>query len=313
MQIFLACPRGFCAGVTRAVSIVERALIVHGAPIYVRHEIVHNKTVVETLKNRGAIFVESLTDIPPESTVVFSAHGVPKSVETYAKSRKDLTVYDATCPLVTKVHREVAKMHEAGYTIIMIGHAGHPEVEGTMGQIEGGMLLVQNVADVEKLPNPCGPVAYVTQTTISVDDAKAVIEALKKRFPDIKEPKKADVCYATQNRQDAVRDLAKYASVTLVIGSVTSSNSNRLREMSERQGARAYLIDSFRDINPIWFAGVDSIGITAGASAPEELVQGVLEYLKNLYPDCTITPLGGKDENVSFPMPKGLWLSDIEE
>lgn len=312
MKVLLARPRGFCAGVTRAIAIVERAIEVFGAPIYVRHEIVHNRTVVEQLRERGAVFVDEISEVPDGATLVFSAHGVSRDVEREARSRP-LRIFDATCPLVTKVHREVVRMRESGKTIIMIGHAGHPEVEGTMGQVPDGMLLVDSAAAVERLPQELSQkkLFYVSQTTLSVDDARGIIEALKRRFPAIDEPKKSDVCYATQNRQDAVKKLASAVDLILVIGSVSSSNSNRLREVGSREGARAYLIDSAEHIDPAWFDGVSSVGITAGASAPEFLVQGVLAYLREAFRDVEICELDGADESVAFPMPKGLWESDL--
>jgi 4-hydroxy-3-methylbut-2-enyl diphosphate reductase len=305
MEVLLAQPRGFCAGVDRAIEIVERALAVHGAPIYVRHEIVHNSYVVNDLRSKGAVFVRELDEVPGGGTVVFSAHGVAKSVQQEA-ARRGLRVFDATCPLVTKVHVEVSKMHAAGYEIVMIGHEGHPEVEGTMGQLAAGMHLVETVADVGtlKVADP-ERVAYVTQTTLSLDDAAAVIEALKRRFPKIAEPKKADICYATQNRQDAVKAMAPQVDLVIVIGSQTSSNSNRLREVAERFGVPAYLVDSADDVNPDWLAGRVRVGVTAGASAPELLVQQLLERLKQLGA-ASVRPLNGVQENVVFPMPKGL-------
>ena len=267
MQVLLAQPRGFCAGVTRAIAIVERALAIYGAPIYVRHEIVHNRTVVDDLRARGAVFVDDLAEVPDGATLVFSAHGVPRAVEEEA-TRRGFRVFDATCPLVTKVHREVGNMREAGKTIIMIGHAGHPEVEGTMGQVKDGIRLVETSADVATLPDAAGEtLAYVTQTTISADDSREMIEALRARFPGIHEPKRQDICYATQNRQEAVKKLAQAeVDIVLVIGSATSSNSNRLREVAEREGTRAYLVDSAEHMDPAWLEGVSRIGITAGAS-----------------------------------------------
>ncbi len=313
MQVLLARPRGFCAGVTRAIAIVERAIEVFGAPIYVRHEIVHNRTVVDKLRERGAVFVDDVSEVPDGATLIFSAHGVSRAVEQQARNRP-LRIFDATCPLVTKVHREVVRMRERGKTIIMIGHAGHPEVEGTMGQVPDNMVLVDSAAAVENLPETLNQkeLFYVSQTTLSVDDARGIIDALKKRFPAIEEPKKSDVCYATQNRQDAVKKLAGAVDIILVIGSVTSSNSNRLREVGSREGARAYLIDSAEHIDSAWFDGVSSVGITAGASAPEFLVQGVLTYLCERFTDVEVRELDGADESVAFPMPKGLWESDLE-
>ena len=312
MKVLLARPRGFCAGVTRAIAIVERALAIYGAPIYVRHEIVHNRTVVENLRERGAVFVDDLADVPAGATVVFSAHGVPKSVAEEAK-RRGFRVFDATCPLVTKVHREVARMRAEGKTILMIGHAGHPEVEGTMGQVKDGIRLVENTRDVEALPyRDADPLAYVTQTTISADDSRAVIDALKSRYPSIHEPKRQDICYATTNRQTAVKALARAGvDLVLVIGSATSSNSNRLREVAEREGTRAYLVDTAEHIDLSWFEGVKCVGITAGASAPESLVQGVLRYLEAHAGAQAAEVLEGVEENVAFPLPKGLWESDL--
>ncbi len=305
MDVLLAQPRGFCAGVDRAIEIVERALAIHGAPVYVRHEIVHNTYVVSDLRAKGAVFVDELDAIPPGSIVVFSAHGVSKRVQREAQAR-GLRVFDATCPLVTKVHVEVAKMRAQGREIVMIGHAGHPEVEGTMGQADAGMYLVETVADVERLEvrNP-DRLAYVTQTTLSVDDAAAVVAALKRRFPHIAEPKKADICYATQNRQDAVKFMAPQVDVVIVIGSSTSSNSNRLREVAERCGVPAYLVDSAANIDPAWLEGRARVGVTAGASAPEILVQETLARLRALGARSVRT-LQGAAENVTFPLPRGL-------
>ena len=305
MDVLLAQPRGFCAGVDRAIEIVERALEVHGAPIYVRHEIVHNKTVVDDLRAKGAVFVRSLDEVPAGATVVFSAHGVARSVEAEAGQR-GLRVFDATCPLVTKVHVEVVKMRAEGREIVMIGHAGHPEVEGTMGQVEDGILLVETVDDVARLQvaDPAR-LAYVTQTTLSLDDAARVIEALKARFPLIAEPKKADICYATQNRQDAVRFMAPQVDVVLVIGSQTSSNSNRLREVAERFGVPAYLVDRAEQLDPAWVAGAARVGVTAGASAPERLVEELIAHLRALGARSVRT-LDGVRENVTFPLPRAL-------
>ena len=314
MKILLAQPRGFCAGVTRAIAIVERALLIYGAPIYVRHEIVHNRTVVNNLRERGAVFVEDLSEVPAGSTVIFSAHGVPRSVSEEA-AKRGLRVFDATCPLVTKVHREVGRMREQGRRILMIGHAGHPEVEGTMGQVKDGIELIEMVDDINSLPyNDQDSLAYVTQTTISADDSQGMIDALRKRFPLIHEPKQQDICYATQNRQEAVKQLVRAGvDLVLVIGSVTSSNSNRLREVAEREGTRAYLVDTAEHVDPAWFEGVKSIGVTAGASAPEELVQGVVSYLVEKFGAEPAVALEGVEENVAFPLPKGLWESDLEE
>jgi 4-hydroxy-3-methylbut-2-en-1-yl diphosphate reductase len=305
MEVLLAQPRGFCAGVDRAIEIVERALQQRGAPIYVRHEIVHNTHVVSDLRAKGAVFVDALDEVPAGSTVIFSAHGVSKAVEREAKLR-GLQVFDATCPLVTKVHVEVAKLRAAGHEIVMIGHEGHPEVEGTMGQSEQGMYLVETVADVERL-QPAQPdrLAYVTQTTLSVDDAAEVVVALKRRFPTIVEPKKADICYATQNRQDAVKFMAPRVDVVIVIGSQSSSNSNRLREVAERFDVPAYLVDSAADLDPQWVRGRARIGVTAGASAPELLVDALVARLKTLGAG-SVRILEGVREEVVFPLPKGL-------
>ncbi len=305
MDVLLAQPRGFCAGVDRAIEIVERALTLHGAPIYVRHEIVHNTYVVDDLRRKGAVFVNELDEVPTGGTVVFSAHGVSKAVQA-AAARRGLQVFDATCPLVTKVHVEVAKMHAVGHEIVMIGHEGHPEVEGTMGQLLSGMHLVQTVEDVARLQvrNP-ERVAYVTQTTLSLDDAGAVIDALRRRFPHIAEPKKADICYATQNRQDAVKFMAPQVDIVIVVGSPKSSNSNRLREVAERFGVPAYLVDTAAQLDPAWFAGRRRIGVTAGASAPEVLVQELIAALKAIGAG-SVSVLDGVKEDVVFPMPKGL-------
>lgn len=305
MPITLANPRGFCAGVERAIAIVERALDQFGAPIYVRHEVVHNKFVVDGLRARGAIFIEALDDVPSGATLVFSAHGVPKSVRDDAAAR-GLRIFDATCPLVTKVHVEVSKMRAEGREIIMIGHKGHPEVEGTMGQSTGGMYLVESVEDIAKLevPNP-SLLAYVTQTTLSVDDAATIVSALRNKFPEIVGPKKDDICYATQNRQDAVRALARDCDLVLVVGSVTSSNSNRLRELAELLGRQAYLIDRADHIEPAWLQGAPRIGVTAGASAPEVLVEEVIARLHELGAGA-VRNLDGVVEDVKFPLPSGL-------
>lgn len=305
MEVMLAQPRGFCAGVDRAIEIVERALQLRGAPIYVRHEIVHNTHVVADLRSKGAVFVETLDEVPAGSTVIFSAHGVSRAVKRAAEAR-GLQVFDATCPLVTKVHIEVAKLRAAGHEIVMIGHEGHPEVEGTMGQSDEGMYLVETVGDVARLqPTRPDHLAYVTQTTLSVDDAAEVVAALKRRFPNIAEPKKADICYATQNRQDAVKFMAPRVDVVIVIGSRASSNSNRLREVAERFGVPAYLVDSARDLDPQWIAGKSRVGVTAGASAPEVLVRELVDRLKSLGA-ASVRPLDGVKEEVVFPLPKGL-------
>lgn len=305
MEIVLAQPRGFCAGVDRAIEIVERALQVHGAPVYVRHEIVHNKYVVKDLRAKGAVFVKELDEIPTGSLVVFSAHGVSREVQDDAKAR-GLRVFDATCPLVTKVHVEVTKMRAAGLEVIMIGHQGHPEVEGTLGQADGGMYLVETVEDVESLEvTDPSKLAFVTQTTLSVDDAAVVANALRERFPGIVEPKKSDICYATQNRQDAVKLMSQQCDLVLVVGSANSSNSNRLREVAARRGIDAYLIDGPQAIDPRWLQNKQHVGITAGASAPEVLVQDVVKHLKALGV-ISVRTMDGLHETVSFPLPKGL-------
>ncbi len=305
MPIVLANPRGFCAGVERAIAIVERALDQFGAPIYVRHEVVHNKFVVEGLRKRGAIFIEALSDVPAGATLIFSAHGVPKSVRDEAADR-GLRIFDATCPLVTKVHVEVSRMRAEDREIIMIGHKGHPEVEGTMGQSTGGMYLVECVEDIALLQvKDPAKLAYVTQTTLSVDDAAVIVTALRQRFPAIVGPKKDDICYATQNRQDAVRALAENCDLVLVVGSVTSSNSNRLREVAALMGRQAYLIDRAENIDPAWLAGAPRIGVTAGASAPEVLVEEVIARLKALDAGEALN-LDGVVEDVKFPLPSGL-------
>jgi 4-hydroxy-3-methylbut-2-enyl diphosphate reductase len=304
-EILLAQPRGFCAGVDRAIEIVERALQQFGAPIYVRHEIVHNAYVVADLRAKGAIFIEDLDDVPAGNTLVFSAHGVSKAVRAEAAQR-GLAIFDATCPLVTKVHVEVAKMRKQGCEVVMIGHDGHPEVEGTMGQADAGMHLVETVADVEglRVANP-DQVAYVSQTTLSVDDTAAVIAALKQKYPNIIEPKKGDICYATTNRQEAVKFMAPQVELVIVVGSPNSSNSNRLREVAEKKGTPAYMIDNASQIDPQWLAGKLRIGVTAGASAPEVLVQAVIDRLRELGARSVRT-LDGAEEHVTFPLPKGL-------
>jgi 4-hydroxy-3-methylbut-2-enyl diphosphate reductase len=305
MQIILANPRGFCAGVERAIAIVERAIEKFGAPIYVRHEVVHNQFVCDDLRTKGAIFIDELADVPAGSTVIFSAHGVSKAVVDEAATR-GLKVFDATCPLVTKVHVEVARMRREGREIVMIGHKGHPEVEGTMGQSADGMYLVETVADARRLEvrSPTR-LAYVTQTTLSVDDAAQVVAALQERFPDIIGPKKDDICYATQNRQDAVKQLARSSQVVLVVGSRSSSNSNRLREVAELIGARAYLVDQAEQIDPAWLAGASHVGVTAGASAPEVLVQNVADRL-SAGNHLQVVQLEGTEENVTFALPREL-------
>lgn len=302
MKILLANPRGFCAGVDRAIDIVERALELFGSPIYVRHEVVHNRFVVDDLKNKGAVFVEELHEVPDGSTVIFSAHGVSQAVQAEAAGR-DLKVFDATCPLVTKVHMEVMRYRKKAVEVVLIGHQGHPEVEGTMGQADSGMHLIEEPSDVDTLvvkdPNN---LAYVTQTTLSVDDTKIVIDALKKRFPTIQGPKKDDICYATQNRQDAVRSLSRDADVVIVVGSVNSSNSNRLRELSETLGVSSYLVDQPEQIKQSWFDGVDVVGVTAGASAPEILVKQVIDQIKH-WGGKVVNEANGPIENVSFSLP----------
>ena len=314
MQIKLANPRGFCAGVDRAIEIVNRALEVFGPPIYVRHEVVHNKFVVEDLRNRGAVFVDELDEIPDDVIVIFSAHGVSRAVQDEAEAR-NLKVFDATCPLVTKVHMEVLRYSRDGRECVLIGHAGHPEVEGTMGQYDtstgGTIYLVENEEDVARLQvrNP-DRLAFVTQTTLSMDDTAKVIDALRKHFPLIEGPRKDDICYATQNRQDAVKQLASECDLVLVVGSPNSSNSNRLRELSDRMGTPAYLIDGAEEIRSEWLEGVNNIGVTAGASAPDILVQQVLKHLRDSGAD-TVTELDGREENIVFSMPKELRVKQI--
>lgn len=304
-EVVLAEPRGFCAGVERAIEIVERALEKFGAPIYVRHEIVHNDHVVADLREKGAIFVEDLEEVPLGARVIMSAHGVALRVREHAALRQ-LEVFDATCPLVTKVHVEVKKLRADGYEIVMIGHSGHPEVEGTMGQTDTGMYLVEDVQDVETLEvKTPEKIAYVSQTTLSVDDTQVIVGALQKKFPAILAPKKSDICYATQNRQDAVKDMTKHVDVVLVVGSPTSSNSNRLREVAERFGVDAYLVGSAAELKPEWLQKATRVGITAGASAPEALVQGLLAAVKGLGA-ASVRKLPGVEEHVRFPMPKGL-------
>ncbi len=302
MQIILAEPRGFCAGVDRAIEIVERALALYGAPVYVRHEIVHNKWVIDDLKSKGAIFVQELDEIPTGSITIFSAHGIAEKVETAAKLR-NLPIIDATCPLVTKVHKEAQRYEAEDREIILIGHQGHPEVEGTSGRVKNGVYLVQDVEDVAALTvKDESKLAYVTQTTLSVDDTKHIIAALKKRFPHIAGPELRDICYATQNRQNAVRELAPQVDVLLVVGAQNSSNSNRLRDLGEELGVKAHLINGAQDLNPSWFDNTQKIGITAGASAPEHLVQGVVDALQKITP-ATVTTLDGTPENVHFKLP----------
>ena len=309
MQLLLANPRGFCAGVDRAIEIVERALALFGAPIYVRHEVVHNRYVVDDLRSRGAVFIEDLADVPDGATLIFSAHGVPRAVQEAAAAR-DLRVFDATCPLVTKVHMEVARHAKAGRECILIGHAGHPEVEGTMGQYDrtqgGDIYLVEDVAGVATLPvRDPGNLAYVTQTTLSVDDTTRIVEALRTRFPAIQGPRKDDICYATQNRQDAVKALADKCDLILVVGSKNSSNSNRLRELAENQGVTAYLIDGAEQIRSEWLEGKRAVGVTAGASAPELLVQQVVEALKARGAGL-VEEQRGREETITFALPQGL-------
>ncbi|HSA69757.1 MAG TPA: 4-hydroxy-3-methylbut-2-enyl diphosphate reductase [Burkholderiales bacterium] len=305
MEVLLANPRGFCAGVERAIETVERALELHGGPIYVRHEIVHNRYVVENLRAKGAVFVEELDEVPPGATVIFSAHGVSKQVRADAE-RRGLKVFDATCPLVTKVHLEVARMLRAGYEVVMIGHRGHPETEGTMGQAARGMHLIETVDDVAKLEiGTPDKIAYVTQTTLSIDDARAIVAALKARFPAIRGPKKDDICYATQNRQDAVKFMAPQCDVVIVVGSPNSSNSNRLREVAEHIGVEAHMVNSAADLRPEWIAGKRCVGVSAGASAPEILVTELVERLKALGAR-SVRPLEGITESVVFTLPREL-------
>ena len=315
MKALLANPRGFCAGVDRAIEIVERALELHGAPIYVRHEVVHNRFVVDNLKAKGAIFVEEINEVPDNNTVIFSAHGVSQAVRKEAENR-DLTIFDATCPLVTKVHTQVTRNQRAARETILIGHARHPEVEGTLGQYnpdlkQGAMYLVENVDDVInlKVKDPEN-LAFVTQTTLSMDDTIDVIEALREKYPNILGPKKDDICYATQNRQEAVKDLAKKCELVLVVGSPNSSNSNRLREVSEKLGTPAYLIDNASEIDKKWIDGVKTVGITAGASAPEVLVNQVIDQIKAWGAE-TVNENSGKEETIVFPLPKALQLKKV--
>ena len=309
-EILLAEPRGFCAGVDRAIEIVERALLKFGAPIYVRHEIVHNTYVVNDLKARGAIFIEDLAEVPAGATLVFSAHGVSQAVQEEAK-RRGFSIFDATCPLVTKVHVEVAKLAKEGYEFLMIGHKGHPEVEGTMGQLLDGIYLVEDEADVHAVqPRQSEKLAVVTQTTLSVDDAASILAAIRQRFPQIREPKQQDICYATQNRQDAVKQLAGQVDVLIVVGSPTSSNSNRLRELAERLGTPAFMVDSPEELQPQWFAQATRVGLTAGASAPEVLVQGVIARIQALGA-ASVRKMDGLEETIKFPLPKGLKLEPL--
>ena len=304
-EILLAEPRGFCAGVDRAIEIVERALTKFGAPIYVRHEIVHNTFVVNDLKAKGAIFIEELSDVPPGATLIFSAHGVSKAVQADAQAR-GFQVFDATCPLVTKVHVEVAKLHKEGYEFIMIGHKGHPEVEGTMGQLDSGIHLVEDVADVAHVqPHQTAKLALVTQTTLSMDDASEIAAAVKARFPMVREPKQQDICYATQNRQDAIKVMSPQVDVVIVVGSPTSSNSNRLREVAHKLGTASYMVDNAGEIQPQWLEGCTRVGLTAGASAPDVLVQAVIARLRELGA-VSVRKMDGVVETIKFPLPKGL-------
>ncbi len=311
-EILLAEPRGFCAGVDRAIDIVEHALQKFGAPIYVRHEIVHNTYVVNDLKNKGAIFIEALDAVPAGATLIFSAHGVPKAVEREAQDR-GFRIFDATCPLVTKVHVEVAKLHREGYEFIMIGHKGHPEVEGTMGQLESGIHLVEDVADVARVaPRQTEKLAVVTQTTLSVDDAADIAAAVKARFPQVREPKQQDICYATQNRQDAVKVMSPQVDIVIVVGSPTSSNSNRLREVAKKLGTESFMVDSADELQAVWFEGRQRVGLTAGASAPEILVKAVIDRIKALGA-VSVRKMDGIEETVKFPLPKGLRMDDAPD
>ncbi len=307
-EILLAEPRGFCAGVDRAIEIVERAIIKFGAPIYVRHEIVHNTYVVNDLKDKGAIFIEELSDVPPGATLVFSAHGVSLAVQEEARQR-GFQIFDATCPLVSKVHVEVAKLHKEGYEFIMIGHKGHPEVEGTMGQLDSGIHLVEDVADVARIqPAQTALLAVVTQTTLSVDDAAEISAAVKARFPQVREPKQQDICYATQNRQDAVKVMSPQVDVLIVVGSPTSSNSNRLRELAAKLGTEAYMVDDASELQESWFEGRNRVGLTAGASAPEVLVKAVIDRIRALGA-VSVRKMDGIEETIKFPLPKGLRMN----
>ncbi|WP_285412784.1 4-hydroxy-3-methylbut-2-enyl diphosphate reductase [Variovorax sp. efr-133-TYG-130] len=309
-EVILAEPRGFCAGVDRAIEIVERAIAKFGAPIYVRHEIVHNTYVVNELKAKGAIFIEELSDVPPGATLVFSAHGVSKAVEQEARDR-GFEIFDATCPLVTKVHVEVAKLAKEGYEFIMIGHKGHPEVEGTMGQLSSGIHLVEDVEDVARVsPGQTDKLAVVTQTTLSVDDAAEIAAAVRARFPAVREPKQQDICYATQNRQDAVKIMSPQVDLVIVVGSPTSSNSNRLRELAQRLGTESYMVDSAEELKPEWFEGKTRIGLTAGASAPEVLVREVIDRVR-AFGAVSVRKMDGIEETIKFPLPKGLKLDDV--
>jgi 4-hydroxy-3-methylbut-2-enyl diphosphate reductase len=310
-EVLLAEPRGFCAGVDRAIDIVEHALTKFGRPIYVRHEIVHNTYVVDDLKKKGAIFIEELADVPPGATLIFSAHGVSRAIQDEAEQR-GFRIFDATCPLVSKVHVELAKLHKEGYEFIMIGHKGHPEVEGTMGQLDSGIHLVEDLEDVGKVqPTQTDLLAVVTQTTLSVDDAAEIVAAVKARFPQVREPKQQDICYATQNRQDAVKLMSPLVDVVIVVGSPTSSNSNRLRELADRLGTPAYMVDTAADLQESWFDGAQKVGLTAGASAPDVLVQDVIARLRVLGA-VSVRTLDGIQETIKFPLPKGLKLDGAE-
>ena len=310
-EVLLAEPRGFCAGVDRAIDIVEHALTKFGRPIYVRHEIVHNTYVVDDLKKKGAIFIEELSDVPPGATLIFSAHGVSRAIQDEAVER-GFRIFDATCPLVSKVHVELAKLHKEGYEFIMIGHKGHPEVEGTMGQLDSGIHLVEDVEDVAHVqPAQTALLAVVTQTTLSVDDAAEIVAAVRARFPQVREPKQQDICYATQNRQDAVKLMSPIVDVVIVVGSPTSSNSNRLRELADRLGTPAYMVDSAADLDPAWFDGTLKVGLTAGASAPDVLVQDVIQRLRAMGA-VSVRTLDGIQETIKFPLPKGLKMDTPE-
>ena len=310
-EVLLAEPRGFCAGVDRAIDIVEHALTKFGRPIYVRHEIVHNTYVVDDLKKKGAIFIEELSDVPPGSTLIFSAHGVSRAIQDEAVER-GFRIFDATCPLVSKVHVELAKLHKEGYEFIMIGHKGHPEVEGTMGQLDSGIHLVEDVEDVAMVePSQTDLLAVVTQTTLSVDDAAEIVAAVRARFPQVREPKQQDICYATQNRQDAVKLMSPMVDVVIVVGSPTSSNSNRLRELADRLGTPAYMVDSAADLDPAWFEGTLKVGLTAGAPAPDVLVQDVIQRLRAMGA-VSVRTLDGIQETIKFPLPKGLKVDSAE-
>jgi 4-hydroxy-3-methylbut-2-enyl diphosphate reductase len=310
-EVLLAEPRGFCAGVDRAIDIVEHALTKFGRPIYVRHEIVHNTYVVDDLKTKGAIFIEELSDVPPGATLIFSAHGVSRAIQDEAVQR-GFRIFDATCPLVSKVHVELAKLHKEGYEFIMIGHKGHPEVEGTMGQLDSGIHLVEDVEDVAHVqPAQTELLAVVTQTTLSVDDAAEIVAAVRARFPQVREPKQQDICYATQNRQDAVKLMSPMVDVVIVVGSPTSSNSNRLRELADRLGTPAYMVDSAADLDSTWFEGAQKVGLTAGASAPDVLVQDVIQRLRAMGA-VSVRTLDGIQETIKFPLPKGLKMDTPE-